>query len=1177
MNVQVHSFHGGIHPPENKRQSTGGNITPAPVPERIILPLQQHIGLPADPLVKVGDKVLKGQPVAEAIGRISANIHASTSGTVIAIEPHPVPHMSGMTADCIIIEADGEDTWTEHQGLEDYQALPKPELIEYIRQAGVAGMGGAGFPTDVKLHLGDDHIVNTLIINAAECEPYITADDMLMRERADKILGGIEIIAHLLKPLHIMIGIEDNKPQAIRALHEAMDDSELNLDIVSVPTKYPSGGEKQLIKLLTGVEVPSGKIPADVGIVCQNVGTTTAVHDAVIHGRPLVTRVITITGEAVAHPQNLEACIGTPFSDLLEYCGLHQDHLARLIVGGPMMGLTIENPQIPMIKTSNCLIAGSLNEFPAQPPAQACIRCGMCEQVCPVELLPQQLHWFAKGREFEKAKHHNLFDCIECGACSYVCPSNIPLVQYYRFAKGEIRKEDEEQRKADHARLRFEARQARQEQEQLEKEQRRQARAEEAAKSQAAKRDAAITKQATSAAQAEAAEPDLKQLKTNAAVARTKLKKAEKALANAQSKGLDGIDALQETVNQLQAKSDAAQTAYEQAQQAPAPAPAAEPVTDLKQLKTNAAIARTKLKKAEKQLATAQDSGADNIAELEAEVKLLTDKSTAAEAAYRAAESGQAPLTTAPAAANAAPAFSQTQLDDLQAAVDTLRGKVEKAQTAYEKAAASESPAAAKMAEGVEKLRGKLQEAEQEHQQAIEANKASGAPAPTAPAFTQAQLDDLKADADTLRTKVEKAKVAYEKAAASESPAAPKMADGVKKLEAKLQEAENEYQQAVAANQAPAAATPAAPAFSQAQLDDLKADADTLRAKVEKAKAAYEKAAASESPAAPKMADGVKKLEAKLQEAEDEYQQAVTANQASTAATPAVPAFSQAQLDDLKADADALRSKVEKAKTAYEKAVASESPAAPKMADGVKKLETKLQEAEDEYQQAVTANQAPAAAAPAAPTFSQAQLDDLKADADALRSKVEKAKAAYEKAVASESPAAPKMADGVKKLEAKLQEAEDEYQQALTASQPGAATAAPAAAPEPAAKPDAKELKQQVSIMRTKLKKAEKQLAEAGEDEQAALQAEVDSLSERHQTAQAELAAAEAEMINAAAAEGIDLKQLKIDAALARAEITKTERALKKAEDDEQETLRQALVAAEQKAAELNSTLERFS
>ncbi|WP_271273596.1 electron transport complex subunit RsxC [Aliamphritea hakodatensis] len=1098
MTAQIHSFHGGIHPPENKRQSTGGTITEAPVPSRIVLPLQQHIGLPADPLVNVGDTVLKGQTVAEAIGRISANIHASTSGTVVAIEAHPVPHMSGMMAECIVIEADGEDRWTEHQGLEDYQQLPKPELIEFIRKAGVAGMGGAGFPTDVKLHLGDDHIVNTLIINAAECEPYITADDMLMRERADKICGGIEIIAHLLKPLHIIVGIEDNKPQAIRALHEAFDGCGLNLDIISVPTKYPSGGEKQLIKLLTGVEVPSGKIPADVGIVCQNVGTTTAVYDAVQHGKPLVSRVITITGEAVAHPQNLEARIGTPFADLLEYCGLNEQHLARLIVGGPMMGLTIENSQIPMIKTSNCLIAGSINEFPAQAPAQACIRCGMCEQVCPVELLPQQLHWFAKGREFEKAKHHNLFDCIECGACSYVCPSNIPLVQYYRFAKGEIRKEDAEQRKADHARLRFEARQARQEQEQLEKELRRKARAEEASKNQAAKRDAVITKQASTTS-ADSGEPDLKQLKTNAAVARTKLKKAEKALSNAQAKGLDGIDALQETVTQLQAKSDAAAQAYEQAQQAPA-APAA-PVVDIKQLKTNAAIARTKLKKAEKQLASAQEAGADNIAELEAEVKALTEKSATAEAAFKAAESGGTP----PAATAAAPAFSQAQLDDLKAAVEALQGKVDKAKAAYEKAAASDSPAAPKMADGVTKLEGKLKDAEAEYQAALQANQAStAAPAPATPAFSQAQLDDLKADIDALQGKVEKAKAAYEKAAASESPAAPKMADGVTKLEGKLKDAEAEYQAALQANETSTAApAPAAPAFSQAQLDDLKADVDALQGKVNKAKAAYEKAAASDSPAAPKMADGVTKLEGKLKDAETEYQAALQANEASTAApAPAAPAFSQAQLDDLKADVDAMQGKVAKAKAAYEKAVASDSPAAPKMADGVTKLEGKLKDAEAEYQAAMQACDA-----------------------------------------------------------------------STTAPEP----ATPAINNVAAEKPDAKALKQQVSIMRTKLKKAEKALNEADDSNRENLQQDVTSLTARYEQAQSELASLEAEHIAAAAAAGVDLKQLKVDAALARAAVTKAERALSKAEDDMQAALQAELLSAQEKAAELNSTLERFS
>lgn len=559
------SFHGGIHPPENKKQSTRAPIRPAPLPEKLIVPLQQHIGAPAKPCVNTGEHVLKGQVIAKAQGRISVAVHAPSSGHIIDIAPQAVPHPSGLAAPCITIATDGQDEWIPHQGLENYRALPKPELIDYIRDHGIAGMGGAGFPTDVKLHLGDDHIVNTLIINAAECEPYITADDMLIRERADQIVSGIEIINHLLQPSHIMIGIEDNKAHAIRVLEEALRGTDLNIDIMVVPTKYPSGGEKQLIKLLTNVEVPSGRIPADVGIVCQNIGTVAAIHQAVYEGKPLISRIVTVTGEAVSKPQNLEALVGTPFSVLLETSGINRPQLSRLVMGGPMMGFTIEDENIPVIKTSNCIIAATLQEMPPAPPAQACIRCGMCEQVCPAELLPQQLHWFAKSREFEKAKHHNLFDCIECGACSYVCPSNIPLVQYYRFAKQEIRAEEAEQRKAEQSRIRFEARQARLEQEKIEKELRRKERAEQAAKAQAEKKISAEKTSVTPDNHTQPAAPDIKQLKTAAAVARTKLKKAQQALKNATEKGQEGTQVLQATVADLERKANEAQLAFEKA------------------------------------------------------------------------------------------------------------------------------------------------------------------------------------------------------------------------------------------------------------------------------------------------------------------------------------------------------------------------------------------------------------------------------------------------------------------------------------------------------------------------------------------------------------------------------------------------------------------------------------
>lgn len=818
--VRVHGFHGGIHPPENKKQSTGAPISLAPVPTRIVLPLQQHIGLPADPVVNVGDRVLKGQKVAEAVGRISANIHSSISGTVVAIESHPVPHMSGMEAGCLIIESDGKDEWIEHQGLEDYTRLPKPALIEYIRQAGVAGMGGAGFPTDVKLHLGDDHIVNTLIINAAECEPYITADDMLMRERADEILGGIEIIAHLLQPLHIMVGIEDNKPQAIRALHAALDNSPLNLDIVITPTKYPSGGEKQLIKLLTDVEVPSGKIPADVGIVCQNVGTTTAIYRAVAYGEPLISRVVTVTGQAAGHKQNYEVRIGTRFCDLLDHADVRREQMHRLIVGGPMMGITVINEQIPVIKTTNCLIAGSIEEMPPQPPAQACIRCGMCEQVCPVELLPQQLHWFAKGKEFEKARHHNLFDCIECGACSYVCPSNIPLVQYYRFAKAEIRKEDAEQRKADHARIRFEARLERLERDKIEKEERRKQRAIEAAAAQAAKKDAALKTSAapTAASAADAATADLKQLKSNAAIARTKLKKAEKALANAQDKGLDGIEPLQATLQQLQVKADQAEQAYAEAQNTPVQSQTA-PETDLKQLKNNAAIARTKLKKAEKLLAAAEASGDSDISSLRAQVTELQEKTVNAEKAYKDADSG------------AVTAAAAVDTSELEADIAAMQAKVDKAEGAWKAAVESGSPAADKMAAGVDKLKDKLQTLQDELAQASGGPVTKPVTETDTPPVTD--LKTLKQQVSIMRTKLKKAeKLLAELPEGEEDPA----------LVADIEALTLRHDAAKATLDAAEAEKAAAAAAQGIDLKQLKIDAAMARAAVTKAERALSKA-----------------------------------------------------------------------------------------------------------------------------------------------------------------------------------------------------------------------------------------------------------------------------------------------------------------------------------------------
>ena len=874
-----HAFHGGVHPPENKRQSTGGPIQIAPIPEQLVVPLSQHIGAPSEVVVAVGDRVLKGQVIAEAVGRISVSVHAPSSGIVEAIEARPVPHMSGMTAPCVVIKTDGLDEWCDHQGLENYTAINKQELIDFIRFHGISGMGGAGFPTDVKLHLGDDHIVNTLILNAMECEPYITADDMLLREHAEQVVKGIEIISHLLKPHHIMIGTEDNKPQAIRALELAVAESKIDIDIVVVPTVYPSGGEKQLIKLLTGVEVPSGKIPADVGIVCQNVGTASAIYDAVYNGVPLISRIVTLTGDALGHPHNMRALIGTPLQTLLEAAEIKQSELYRLVIGGPMMGYTVDSQSIPMVKTTNCVIAATYDEMPPAPPANPCIRCGMCEQVCPAELLPQQLHWFAKGKEFEKAKHHNLFDCIECGACSYVCPSNIPLVQYYRFAKSEIRAEEAEQRKADHARQRFEARQQRLEQEKIEKELRRKQRAEEAAKAQAVKKD----KQAAGAVAKDtqpSGEPDLKTLKTAAAVSRTKLKKAQKALENAETKGLDGIEQLRQTVTELEAKAKVAQDAYDQAQN---PASPAAPVLDIKQLKTNAAVARTKLKQAEKALAKAEESGEGDLEALKAKLAEQKVKTESAQAAYDQAESG-----------GAAPA-STVDLTELKEAMASALGKVEKAQKALEAAEASGSPAVEKMKAGVEKLQGKYEEAKAEYEKAAQ---------PAAPVVPAVNLDELKADMDAIQDKVEKAQKALDAAIASGSPAAEKMKAGVEKLQGKYEEAKAEYEKA--AQSAPSATL-------AGNLDELKADMDAMLGKVEKAQKALDAAVASNSPAAEKMKAGVKKLQGKYEELKQEFVQA-----GGKLEVPSEPA----QIDPkaLKQNVSIMRTKLKKAQNALDEA-----------------------------------------------------------------------------------------------------------------------------------------------------------------------------------------------------------------------------------------------------------------
>ena len=333
------------------------------------------------------------------------------------------------------------------------------QVLTTICDAGISGMGGAGFPTHIKSSPKKD--IDFLIINGIECEPYITSDDRLMREHAWQIRQGIDILCHLLKPKHVLIGIEHNKPEAIEALQVACREN-TNYRVCIIPTKYPAGGEKQLIQVLTNREVPAQGLPVDVGVIMHNVGTCFAIADAIFSGKPLIERVVTVTGEAIKTPGNMWALIGTPVSDLLAHCNYKQTGQNRpnIIMGGPMMGFSVTSDLVPVIKTTNCILAPTDNEI-AGNNEQPCIRCSACADVCPASLLPQQLFWHSKAKELDKAQDYNLFDCIECGACAYVCPSEIPLVHYYRIAKSEIRVEQEDKQKSDKARDRFEKREAR--------------------------------------------------------------------------------------------------------------------------------------------------------------------------------------------------------------------------------------------------------------------------------------------------------------------------------------------------------------------------------------------------------------------------------------------------------------------------------------------------------------------------------------------------------------------------------------------------------------------------------------------------------------------------------------------------------------------------------------------
>ncbi|TKB48575.1 electron transport complex subunit RsxC [Ferrimonas sediminicola] len=630
-------FPGGIHPPENKELSNQTPIDLLPLPERFYVPVSQHIGQPGSLLVKIGDQVKRGQPLTQPEGMMSLPVHAPTSGTIEAIGQWDSAHPSGLPELTITLRADGKDEWCQRRPISSLEQLSREQIQDKIRLAGIAGLGGATFPSHIKLAPAKP--VEVLLINAAECEPYITADDTLMREFAAEIIQGIRVLDTLLTPKRILFGIEDNKPQAIAAIEQAIRNSGYDanhLQVRVIPTKYPSGSEKQLIQVLTGREVPSGKIPAELGMVMQNVGSVFAIKRAIFNDEPLIERVVTVTGERTKQPGNYWVRLGTPIDWLLEQTRFKPQLFGqKVIMGGPMMGFTLPSLKAPVIKSTNCLLLPSKKELPGNARELACIRCGECAKACPAQLQPQELYWHARAQELDKAQAQNLLDCIECGACAYVCPSDIPLVQYYRIAKSAIRHDQQKQQKAEAAKIRFEARQARLEAEKQERENRHKAasarrrssaptpdsdavqaalaRIKKAKPSAEGEQDMAALraqrKAEARAAKAQKAGEDPKKAAVAAAIARAKAKQAQaKGDTSADNGAALPEDRRKAAVAAAIAK---AKAKLAQAQGDTSADNGADPTEDRRKAAVAAAIAKAKAKQAQAKGDTSADNGAD--------------------------------------------------------------------------------------------------------------------------------------------------------------------------------------------------------------------------------------------------------------------------------------------------------------------------------------------------------------------------------------------------------------------------------------------------------------------------------------------------------------------------------------------------------------------------------------
>jgi Na+-translocating ferredoxin:NAD+ oxidoreductase subunit C len=491
----------GVHPDDHKRPAADRPLRVMPVPAKLYLPLQQHLGGPARPVVLVGQRVKKGELIAEAQGMVSAPIHAPTSGTIAAVTEITAPHPSGLSLQAIILEADGLDEWTDLHGCADPFALDPAEIGKRVASAGVVGLGGAAFPSAVKLTGAARSSVTTLVMNGGECEPYLSCDDRQMRDHAAGIVDGIRIMLHATGARVALVGIEDNKPEAISAMLAAAA-GVANVEIRPIPARYPMGSEKQLIQVLTGKEVPADGRAFDIGVVVHNVGTALAVRAAIREGKPLISRVLTVNGNCAANPGNIEVRVGTLAEDVIAFAGgLKGDGigLARRVMGGPMMGMQMPHWRVPVVKGSSGILAFDAAEVAEQEP-NPCIRCGSCVKACPMGLLPLEMSARIRNEAYDEAVGIGLKDCIACGCCAYVCPSKIPLVQYFVHAKGELAAQDR-------AKLRNDATKklALQRQERLEREAREKA---EAAAKRKAEREAAAAAKAAAEAAAKATETE---------------------------------------------------------------------------------------------------------------------------------------------------------------------------------------------------------------------------------------------------------------------------------------------------------------------------------------------------------------------------------------------------------------------------------------------------------------------------------------------------------------------------------------------------------------------------------------------------------------------------------------------------------------------------------------------